>query len=130
MDIEHTIVAGLTRDQTFTVEEEHSAEHIGSGTVGVLSTPSMIAFMEITARTLLDKHLPDSHTSVGVQVSVSHLAACPLGAEVEARIEVLSVDGRRVTLTVEAWHGDTNLGAGTHQRVIVDKERFLEKAAS
>ena len=99
MDVEHTIVAGLTRDQTFTVKEEHSAEHIGSGTVGV-------------------------------QVSVSHLAACPLGAEVEVRIEVLSVDGRRVTLTVEAWHGDTNLGAGIHQRVIVDKERFLEKAAS
>jgi len=54
----HQIAAGLSKNQAFLVEEQHSAAHIGSGIVSVLSTPSMIAFMEITARRLLDDYLP------------------------------------------------------------------------
>jgi fluoroacetyl-CoA thioesterase len=124
---ENTIKVGLEKKQRFLVEEQHSALHIGSGSMGVLSTPSMIGFMEITARQLLDEHLPETHTTVGVQVNVAHKAACPLGAEVEARVEVREVEGRRVRLAVEVWRGETQLGAGEHARAIVEKARFLDK---
>ena len=126
----HQIAAGLSKNQAFLVEEQHSAAHIGSGIVSVLSTPSMIAFMEITARGLLDDYLPDTHTTVGVHVDVHHLAACPVGAEVMARVAVLSVEDRRVTLSLEVWQGEKQLGHGLHERVIVDKARFLERSLS
>lgn len=130
MNATHSITSGLSRQQTFTVEEAHSAAHLGSGTVSVLSTPSMILFMEITARSLLDEHLPETHTTVGARVNVRHLAACPIGAQVEARVDVIEVDGRKVQLSIEAWQGDKQLGIGTHERVIVDKARFLENSNS
>lgn len=128
MNVEKRIQTGLSKAARFRVEEQHSAGHIGSGTVSVLATPSMIAFMEITARRLLDEHLPDTHTTVGVRVDVRHLAACPIGAEVEARVVVGSVEGRRVTLSVEVWHGERQLGSGQHERVVVERARFLTRA--
>lgn len=127
MNMDHSIAVGLAKSENFRVEEQHSAGHIGSGTVSVLSTPSMIAFMEITARQLLDEHLPDTHSTVGIHVNVRHLAACPVGAEVQARVALRSVDGRKVVLSVEVWQGERLLGQGLHQRVVIDKARFLER---
>lgn len=122
-----SIRIGLTRREEFLVKEEHSATHVGSGTVRVLATPWMIAFMEITARKLLDEHLPDSHTSVGTHVDVRHVAAAKVGASVEARVELLSVEDRRVGLSVQVLQGDRQIGVGSHVRVIVDKKKFLAR---
>jgi fluoroacetyl-CoA thioesterase len=128
MNPEELITLGFKREQSFIVEEKHSALHIGSGSVGVLSTPSMISFMEITARILLDEHLPDSHTTVGVHVDVRHTAAAQIGAEVRASVRVLERQGRRIHLSVEVWEGERQLGMGSHERVVVDKRRFLSMA--
>ncbi|KAA3646665.1 MAG: thioesterase [Chloroflexi bacterium] len=129
MDLDNSIKPGLKSEQNFTVLEEHSAAHIGSGTVSVLSTPSMIGFMEITARSMLDEVLPDTHSTVGVRVDVRHLAASPIGSEVKTCAEVLNVHGNRVTLSIEAWYGDTQIGAGQHDRFIIEKERFMRRVA-
>ena len=127
METKNSISVGINRKETFHVEEEHSAPHVGSGTVRVLATPWMIAFMEISARKMLDEHLPDSHTTVGVHVDVHHLAAAKVGAKVEARVNVSSYEGRRVGLSVKVLEGDRVIGEGRHQRVIVDKEKFLAR---
>lgn len=127
MNAEQAIKVGMSRQEAFQVEEQHSAAHLGSGTVKVLATPWMIAFMEITARKLLDEHLPDSHTSVGTYVDVHHLAACGLGSQVQAQVEVLGREGRRVMLSVRLLEEDREIGAGKHERVIVDKEKFLAR---
>jgi predicted thioesterase len=122
---EHTIIPGLSLEQEFEVLAEHSAAHIGSGTVGVLSTPSMIAFMEITARTLLDRHVPEGSSSVGTRVDVRHLAPSAVGVTVRVRVEVESVDRRAAVLTVTAWEGEKQVGSGRHERFVIDVERFL-----
>ena len=118
-----TIITGLMRSKTFVVKEEHTAYHIGSGTVRVLGTPIMIAFMEINAMEMLQAHLDDAHTTVGTRVDVRHLAPSPQGAEVVADAEVIEVDGPKITLTVNAWYGDKLIGTGTHWRYIIDIER-------
>ena len=123
----NSIRVGLTRKGTFQVQEEHSAAHLGSGSLRVLATPWMIAFMEITARKLLDEHLPESHTSVGVHVDVHHLSAAKVGASVEAQVELHIHEGRRVGLSVKVVEGDRVIGEGSHQRVIVDKKKFLAR---
>ncbi len=115
------------KELTFEVRPEHTAAHIGSGTVQVLSTPSMILFMERTAQQLLAEQLPEGETSVGTLVNVRHLAAAPLGAEIRVRAEIEERDGRRVRFSVEAWYGDRQLGVGQHERFIVNEARFLER---
>lgn len=127
MDFTQLFPVGLAKEQTFTVQEGHTALHIGSGSLRVLATPSMIGFMEQTARDLMGERLPAGSSSVGVLVHVSHLAPTPVGAEVKVRVEVLSVDGSKVTFNVQAWDPLEKAGEGQHERVIIDEGRFLSR---
>lgn len=123
----HGLVKGLVHSKRFVVGEEHTASHLGSGDVAVLSTPSMILFMESTALELAQRYLPEGKTTVGIGIDVRHLRAAPVGAEIEVRAELLSVDGKRLVFWVEAWWGDKKIGHGVHERAIVDKEEFLSR---
>jgi len=89
MQLDTLLPPGLTREETFIVEEQHTAYHIGSGDERVLGTPWMISFMERVSNRLVAEHLPDGLMSVGIQVDVKHLAATPVNAQVRVRAEVL-----------------------------------------
>ncbi len=117
---------GLKFSKKFKVTKEHTAKHLGSGDVEVLSTPSLILFMEETCRVFTDKYLPEDQTTVGTLVNVRHMKAAPVDAEIEIRAEMLSIDGRRLTYWIEAWWGDKKIGQGVHERVIVNKKEFME----
>lgn len=103
---------------------------MGSGSLLVLSTPQMIALMEGAAVAAVDPLLPSGYQTVGVHVSVDHLAATALGREVTARAELVEIDRRKLTFRVEAHDNAGLVGEGTHQRLIIDAERFMERAAS
>jgi predicted thioesterase len=122
------IAPGISKEMAFEVTHERTAAHLGSGAVGVLSTPSMILFMEIAARTLLDEHLPEGFSSVGTHVDVRHLAAAPLGAQVTARAAVEEVEGNRIRFAVECRNGERLVGQGKHERYVIDIERFLKRS--
>jgi predicted thioesterase len=122
-----TIKPGLTLNKIFTVEEKHTAYHLGSGTIRVLGTPIMIAFMEITAMELLEKHLDEAHTTVGTRVDIRHLAPSPLGAEIKVTAEVIKANGPKTTLKVEAWDGQKLVGTGTHWRYTINVEEFSKQ---
>lgn len=130
MDLTQILKPGLSREETFVVEEQHTAIHVGSGSLRVLASPWMIAFMERAARALLAEHLPAGYSSVGVHVDVRHLAPSPVGSVVRARAEVQSIDGLRVNFIVQAWDGQEKIGEGTHQRVVIDEGRFLRRVAA
>ena len=125
-----TFTQGMTMTKAFTVKEEHTAYHIGSGTVKVLGTPIMIAYMEITAMKMLDEHLDDAHTTVGTRVDVRHLAPSPLGAEIKVTAEVIEAAGPKTTLKVDAWYGDKLVGTGTHWRYTINIEEFSRQIDS
>ena len=127
MDTEKYLKPGLSHQMEFTVEEKHAASHVGSGPLRVLATPWMIAFIEITSRTLLDEHLPETHSSVGTLVNVRHLAPSPMGTKIHTEVEIDSVEGNKVTLKVSANDGEKRVGGGTHERFVIDKERFLKR---
>lgn len=118
---------GLKDEVTYPVDEQNTAIHIGSGALRVLATPAMIGFMERTSHNLLASRLPDGFSSVGVLVEVRHLAPTPVGAAVRITTQVLAVDGRRITLAVEAWDDIEKVGEGRHERAIIDLERFLKR---
>ena len=107
METMELISVGLNDRGTFTVEAQHTAAAVGSGprlsqdgSLEVLATPSLIAFMERLAFRLLESRLPGGASSVGVLVQVNHLAATPLGGRLQVLCEVTAVEGRRVTFKV------------------------------
>lgn len=125
-DFEH-IKPGVIREEIFLVEEEHSAIVVGSGGVPVLATPWLIAFMERVAFQLLEADLPEGFSSVGTVVSIQHKAPSPIGDKVRVSAKVVAVEGRRITMSVQAQSDDQLLADGTHQRVLIDRSRFLER---
>jgi len=127
MDLSEFIKPGMTLETTFQVEAQHSAAHIGSGSLRVLATPIMIAFMESTSHRLLAQRLPAGYSSVGMLVNIRHLAPTPLGSSVRVLSEVLEVDGLRVTFSVQAWDQSEPIGDGQHQRMVIDEARFLRR---
>ena len=121
------ITPGMVREETFLVEEQHTAYHIGSGDERVLGTPWMISFMERVSNRLIAANLAEGQMSVGVHVDVHHLAATPMNAEIRVRAEVLEVVKNRVKLSIKAWDSKDKIGQGTHLRAVVDKTRFMTR---
>ena len=120
---------GLSREENFTVEEQHTAYHIGSGDERVLGTPWMISFMERVSNRLVAEHIPEGTISVGIQIDVKHLAATPVNTAVRIRAEVLEVIKNRVKLSIEAWDDQEKIGEGTHWRAVIERERFMKRVA-
>ena len=120
---------GLVGESTAVVTDALTAASYGSGLVPAFATPAMIALMENASVAAIQPYLSAGQTSVGTEVNIKHLAATPVGTHVRARAEVTTVDGRRVSLHIEAWDDKEKIGEGTHVRAIVDVERFTERLA-
>lgn len=118
---------GLTHTSTLTVEQQHTAQVLGSGDMPVLATPQMVALMENAAMLAVAQQLEASETTVGTQITVSHVRASKVGAEVRAVARLTAIDGRRLDFEVEAYDGETLIGQGTHTRFVVQRERFMAK---
>jgi len=118
------IKSGLAGESTKIVTEQMTAASFGSGLVSAFATPAMIALTENASINAIQQYLESGETSVGVEVSVKHLAATPVRIRVRARAEVVKVDRRRVTFRVEAWDERERIGKGTHVRAIIDEAEF------
>jgi fluoroacetyl-CoA thioesterase len=93
----------------------------------VLATPVMIMMMENAALNAIKPFLPAGSTALGTKVDIAHLAATPVGRSVRGEARVTAVDGRRIEFTVEAWDGAEKIGAGTHERMVIDLARFAQR---
>ncbi len=118
---------GLSLTKELIVTYEKTASVYGSGTVEVFATPAMIAFMEHTAMESVLPFLPQGAVTVGTEVCIKHLKASPVGSKITCTATLTAVDNRKLQFDVKAYDGDDLIGEGTHERVIVDKQRFLEK---
>ena len=114
---------------TYVVTDDDTAIAVGSGSLPVLGTPRLLAWLEAATCACLDPVLSDGSTSVGTRVQVEHLAASPVGASVEVSASSAYVDGRLHRLTVSARDTRTGkvLAAGEITRVVVDAERFMSR---
>lgn len=120
---------GASFEITREVTEEMSARHLGSGSVGVLATPAMIAMMEGAATLCVQPYLEDGHSTVGYIVNIRHLAPTGIGREATARATVTAVDGRKITFAVACYEGAKKVGDGEHVRVVIESGGFLDSAA-
>jgi len=109
----------------FLVEKEHSALHVGSGTLEVLSTPSAIAMAENTCMTLSESLLEENETTVGSFIEFKHLKPSSIGANILVKSKIIDKDGKRINYSFELYDNEILIGVGRHNRVIVNKTNFL-----
>ena len=108
-----------------TVAAGDTAAALGSGDVAVLGTPRVVALLEAAAVDAVRGAIDASSTSVGTRIDVQHLRASAVGTTLDAEAVLDAVEGRALHFTVRAWDTDGDVARGTHQRVVVDRERFL-----
>ena len=96
----------------------------------VLSTPAMIAMMELAAEQAVRPALPAGAITVGTRIEVEHLKAVAPGARVMASARLVEINGRFLGFDVEARSGEELIGRGRVFRAIVERERFFSKAAA
>ena len=121
------IPPGTTGTAFIVVGDEHTAHSVGSGKIHVLATPVMINLIEAAALAACEHLLPAGHQSLGTRLDVSHVAATPVGMRATATAEVLAVEGRIVRFRVTAHDERDLIGEGTHERVVVNAERYYQR---
>ena len=122
------ITVGMKGEVSTLVEREATAKEVGSGDLLVYATPCMVALMEGAACEAIAASLSDAQTTVGTALNIEHLSATPVGLEVRAEAEVTAVEGKVITFDVRAFDEAGEIGKGTHKRVLVSSQKFLEKA--
>ncbi len=115
---------GLIGTAELVVGEEHTAPRVGSGRVHVLATPVMINLIEAASLKAAEHLLPPGHQSLGTRLDVKHYAATPVGMKIRATAEVVKVEDRSIYFVVRAEDEKEPIGDGTHERVVVNVERF------
>ncbi|MCC8068913.1 MAG: thioesterase family protein [Methanosphaera sp.] len=126
MDIE----IGTKATYKVMVDKSNTAKTMGSGSLDVFATPSMVAIMEKASTMALERYLDNGATTVGTALDITHVSATPIGLEVYATAEVITVNNRKITLKVQAFDEVGLIGEGTHTRFIVFAEKFQNKADS
>ena len=122
------ITVGMKGEVSTLVEREDTAREVGSGDLLVYATPCMVALMEGAACEAIADALSDTQTTVGTALNIEHISATPVGLEVRAEAEVTEVEGKVITFAVRAFDEAGEIGKGTHKRVIVNSQKFLDKA--
>lgn len=121
---------GIKGRQSVRVERANTAAAVGSGMLEVFATPSMIALMEKTASESVAPYLEDGQGSVGTHLDVFHTAATPVGMDVTCETVLTAIDGRKLTFEVKAFDKSGEIGHGTHERFIINNEKFMAKASA
>lgn len=118
---------GLTYTSHTVVTDDNTAKHVGSGDLAVFATPAMAALMENAAMLAVAPALEAGQTTVGSEISISHIKPTGIGSKVSATAVLAAVEGRKLSFNVAAHDEDGMIGEGTHTRFIVDSERFMGK---
>lgn len=93
----------------------------------VFATAYMVALVEVTCIEGMKPHMAANQGSVGIHVDMSHAAATPVGMAVTAEVELIEVDGRRLRFRVECRDEMDVIGAGFHERFVIDVPKFLAR---
>lgn len=115
----------LTKE--YAVSQELLASSMGSGSLPVLATPAVAAFFENTAMELAAGYLAEGETTVGSKITVEHLAPTAQGCQVTVTAVLEAQEKRLFRFRLEARDNAGVIATGTHERVSVKSQRFLEK---
>lgn len=122
------IPAGLVHRVEIMPEERHTAAALGNTGVHVVSTPSLIGYLEMASHRSILPFCEEGEASVGTRVEVDHLAPAFLGQPIIATARVLATEGRRITFEVAAEQDGRLIMKGRHGRAVIRLDRLLDRA--
>jgi predicted thioesterase len=121
------MVPGVAGKSEMIVKEEDLVSRLGGVAVDVLSTPRLIQLLETAAIEAIQDFISTDQLSLGTEVRIRHLSATPLGMKVTANALLKGVDKNRLFFLVDAYDEKEKIAEGEHERVLVSKEKFLQK---
>lgn len=118
---------GIKGHAELLVTYDNTAAKIGSGDQPVFATPWMVALMEDAAQSSVLPYLEKGQATVGTALNISHDAATPIGMKVWAESVLTVVEGRKLSFEVSAFDECGPIGKGTHERFIINVEKFMAR---
>ena len=109
------------------VSAHNTAETMGSGDMPVFATPALVALMENAAMVCAQPLLVEGQSTVGAQISTTHIKPTSLGKTVSAEATLTKREGRRLYFSIVARDDEGVIGEAEHLRVIIDKEKFMSR---
>ncbi len=124
-----SLVPGVSAELKQRVVTQHLVSFQIPGAPPVLASPWVLYWMETAAYRAIEPHLDPGEVSLGVRFEFEHLAPTPAGRTVTAKATVAKVDGRHITVTLEAHDGHEPIVRGTQLRVVVQERPFLDRVS-
>ncbi|HMK76243.1 MAG TPA: thioesterase family protein [Thermodesulfobacteriota bacterium] len=121
------MVPGLIGKSEMIVKDEDLVSRLGDVPVEVLSTPRLIQLLETAAIEAIQDFIPSDQVSLGTELRIKHLSATPLGMKVTANALLRGIEKNRLLFLVDAYDEREKVAEGEHERVLVSRERFLQK---
>lgn len=127
---------GMTFEFSYLVPENKTVPHLypdmaeGAVMPNVFATGYMVGLMEFTCIKFINAYIDWPHQqSVGIHVNVSHTAATPPGMTVTVKGRLDKVAGHKLSFSLEAFDDQDQISSGTHDRFIIDAEKFKAAVA-
>ena len=135
--MKNSLKSGLTFEFKFKVPENKTVPHLFpessefQAMPEVLATGFMVGLFEWACIQAINPHIdwPDEQT-VGIHVNLSHVAATPPGLTVTVKGKLEQVEGRKISFSVVADDGVDKISEGTHDRFVINAEKFNAKMAA
>ncbi|HYH41515.1 MAG TPA: thioesterase family protein [Burkholderiales bacterium] len=119
-----TLKVGMKSTLEWEVTERYTTAR---GEYKVFSTPSMCLMAEQACHQLITPHLKPGQGQVGIQITIRHMAATPIGKKVRAEVEVTEIDRRRVAFQVKIFDDVEQVGEVSHERFVIDLDKYTER---
>lgn len=113
--------------KNFVVKKEQTAIEMKSGDLAVLATPALVAMLEETAKDSVLERLLEGETTVGIELNLKHVRPSSVGEEVQCEVEFIGQTKNILRFNLKALAGESIIAEGTHQRAVVNSEKFMAK---
>jgi fluoroacetyl-CoA thioesterase len=134
--MKETLKPGLTSTLKFRVPDTKTVPELFPESLEfqamprVFATGYMVGLVEWACMTLINAHLdwPKEQT-VGTDVALTHQAPTPPGLVVTVTCTLAQVERRKLLFSIRANDGVDEISWGTHERHVIETERFNAKVA-
>ena len=132
-----TLQPGLSFEFRFTVPENKTVPFLYpespefQAMPRVFATGFMVGLFEWACICAVNPHIdwPREQT-VGIDVNLSHIAATPPGLTVTVKGTLEKLEGRKLTFALSADDGIDEISRGTHERFVIDANKFNQKVSA
>jgi fluoroacetyl-CoA thioesterase len=118
---------GEAGELTVATDLKHAVEFAGDGMPAVVSTPSLVGFLERTARQVLAPHLDADERSVGIELDIRHLAPTAVGQTIHCAARVIAIEGTKISFQIEARDDHEVIVRGLHKRAVIRTDSFSKR---